>query len=115
MLIQQIIAIILILVIFSRIILRFKRKEISPNEFIIWAVFWILSLSAIIFLKRIDSVVKSIGIVSRGIDIIVYVAVALIFYLIFRIYVRFDKMERDITKVVRKVALDEEKNKSHEA
>ncbi|MBU4332087.1 DUF2304 family protein [Patescibacteria group bacterium] len=107
MLPQQIIAIILILIIFSRIVVRFRRKEISKKEFGIWTVFWLLALGVVLFLRQVDAFVRSIGIVGRGIDVIVYVSIALIFYLIFRIIVRLDKIEREITRVVRKVALDE--------
>lgn len=109
MLPQQIIAIILILVIFYRIFVRFKRNEISKKEFGIWTIFWLLALAVVIFLRQVDAFVKGLGIVGRGIDVIVYVSIALIFYLIFRLIVRIDKIERDITKIVRKVAIDEAK------
>ncbi|NQU77407.1 DUF2304 family protein [Candidatus Falkowbacteria bacterium] len=118
MLIQQIIAIIIILVIFLSVFLKFRRKQISGGEFFVWSVFWILVALAMIFIKKIDGYVLGLGIASRGIDVLIYVAVPLIFYLIFRIYVRLEKMERNITKVTRQEALGttrhEARGKRHE-
>ena len=43
--------------------------------------------------------------VGRGVDVILYLAVSLLFYLVFRIYVMIEDIRREITKVVRMVAL----------
>lgn len=107
MLLQQIVAIILILFIYSGILVRFKHKEISKKEFGAWSLFWLLALVVVIFLRQVDAFVQRVGIVGRGIDVIVYVSIDLIFYLIFRIFVRLDKMEQNITRVVRRVTIDE--------
>ena len=57
-----------------------------------------------IFLK---TPLSSILGIARGADLIVYVSVVLLFYLIFRLYVKMEKIEQDVTKVVRKIAIDE--------
>ncbi|PIW95802.1 hypothetical protein COZ84_01545 [Candidatus Kuenenbacteria bacterium CG_4_8_14_3_um_filter_39_15] len=46
--------------------------------------------------------------IGRGADLVLYLAVVVVFYLMFRIFIRLEKMERDITKVVRKNALEKE-------
>jgi hypothetical protein len=51
-------------------------------------------------------VAQAVG-VGRGADVVVYLAVILLFYVIFRIYLRLDRMERDITVLVRRLAVDE--------
>ena len=55
--------------------------------------------------------------VGRGVDLATYLAIVVIFSLIFKIYIRLEKMERDMTKVVRYVALDqgEKPKENHES
>jgi len=107
MLLQQLIAIIIILAIIWRVIWRYRKKEISPKSFTLWLVFWCLALLVVAFLRQIDFLAGSVGVIATGIDLVVYVSVVLAFYLIFRIFVRLDKIEKNITKVVRDKAIDE--------
>jgi hypothetical protein len=107
MLLQQLIAIIIIVLIIWRISARFQKKEISSRSFWSWLIFWLIALLVVIFLRQIDFVAARIGIIASGIELLVYVSVVLAFYLIFRIFVRLDKIEKDITKIVREVAIKE--------
>ncbi|MBW2969191.1 DUF2304 domain-containing protein, partial [Candidatus Woesearchaeota archaeon] len=38
-------------------------------------------------------------------DFVVYLSIILLFYMIFRIYVRFESFEQDITKLTREITL----------
>ena len=107
MIIQQTIALIVIAVLIWRVAARFRKKDITRREFYYWLVFWLVILVAVIFLKQIDAWVGSLGFEAKGLDVLVYGAVIFLFYLIFRIYIRIEKIEKNITKLVRKVALDE--------
>lgn len=46
--------------------------------------------------------------VGRGADLIVYLSIVLIFYIIFQMTIKIEKIERNITKVVRTVAMKDE-------
>ena len=48
---------------------------------------------------------ERIGVIASGIELVVYLSVVIAFYLIFRIFVRLDRIEKNITKVVREVAI----------
>ncbi len=43
--------------------------------------------------------------VGRGADAIVYVALLALFYILFRIFTRIERIERNITSMVREIAL----------
>ena len=59
--------------------------------------------------KFLDEIAHQIGI-GRGIDAVVYGSVVLLFYLVYRIYVKAEFIEHEITSLVRKFALkDKEK------
>jgi len=106
----QIILILFILFAISKVALRYKDKIISLQEFILWTIFWFL-VGFVVILPDSTSYVANLVGVGRGVDLVLYVSVLILFYLIFRVLVRVDKIEKDITKIVRKNALDKEKNK----
>jgi hypothetical protein len=108
---QQIFALIIIFLFLSRLIWQKKKEQIQATEFIFWLVFWLLTAAAVIFLKQIDKFVSFLGFSGSGIEVLFYVAVAAIFYLIFRVRLKMEKMERDITKIVSCLSLKNNSNK----
>ncbi|OGG87675.1 hypothetical protein A3B87_01015 [Candidatus Kuenenbacteria bacterium RIFCSPHIGHO2_02_FULL_39_13] len=103
----QIFSSIFVLFVLWRVIAKFRRRELKPSEFITWLVFWFAVGVAFITPETLTLLANILGI-GRGADLVLYFAVVIVFYLIFRIFARLEKMERDITKVVRKNTLDEE-------
>jgi hypothetical protein len=106
---QQILALVIISFFLARQFFLKQKKQISANEFIFWLVFWLLAALAIIFLKWIDRFVANLGFSGSGIDILLYLGVVVLFYFIFRLRLRLEKIEKDITKIIREIAL---KNKN---
>jgi hypothetical protein len=102
---QQILAIIIIFFFISRLYFQKKKKQISANEFIFWFLFWIFSGMAIIFLKKIDSLVAYLGFSSSGINILLYIALLIVLYMLFKMRIKIEKQERNITKIIREIAL----------
>ncbi len=43
--------------------------------------------------------------VGRGLDVVLTASVAALFYLVFRVIARLERMERDLTKIVREMAI----------
>jgi len=87
----------------SRAFLRFRGKEIGISEFFFWSVTWLLLLLLAVFPQYTPIVSKQLGI-ERGVDVFVYGGVMLLFYLVFRIYVRLEKMDQGITRLVQEIA-----------
>ena len=46
--------------------------------------------------------------ITRGLDFIIIVALAFIFYLGIRLYYKIDKLEEDVNKIVKEVSLNNE-------
>ena len=71
-------------------------------------MFWLLIWSAVLLVifgtPIIDALSKPIG-VGRGIDLVVYISIMMLFYIIFQLHMKIDKLERNVTKLVRKIAL----------
>ncbi len=106
---QQIIGLAIIIYFLARLYFQKKQKQINQNEFNFWLIFWILAATAILFLKQIDYFVSSLGFSASGIDVLFYLAVAMLFYFIFRLRIRQANIEKDITKLVIEVALKDKK------
>jgi len=96
---QQLLAIIIIVSFLVRLFKQKKKNQITPNEFFIWLIFWLIALIAIIFLKQIDTLVADLGFSGTGINILVYLAVLALIYLVFRMRLNIAKMEKNISEL----------------
>ncbi|MFA5131341.1 MAG: DUF2304 domain-containing protein [Patescibacteria group bacterium] len=94
---QQILALIVILFFLIRLFRQKKKKQITGNEFLLWLIFWVLALGAIIFLKQIDTFVAWLGFSGTAINILVYIAVLALIYQVFRMRLNIAKMEKNIS------------------
>ncbi len=83
---------------------RVRDGVIRPIEAIGWSVIWIAA-GVVIVLPDTTSIIAHLVGVGRGVDLILYASVALLFFLIFKIFIKLDRIERQITDVVRKDAL----------
>ena len=102
---QQIIALIVIAFFLARLFWQKQKKQIGVNEFIFWLIFWLLAAGAIINLKWVDKLVAGLGFSGTGIDVLFYIAVVVLFYLIFKVRLRQERQEKEITKIVKEIAL----------
>jgi len=111
MLIQILITIFIVFAL-AFLLKRFRKAEIKMAEFLGWGIFWVVAGIAVWVPNFLTLLANILGI-GRGADLVLYVSVVVVFYLIFRIYVRIEKMERNITKVVRDKAIDTAERKEN--
>jgi len=105
-LLLQIIVSVIVLVIIKGWFDRFKKQAVGMWQFIGWLVLWI-GVAVVFWLPQTASYLAfNLGI-GRGVDLAVYCSILLIFYLLFKIFLRLDKQQSDLTKVVRYVAIKE--------
>jgi len=104
MLAIQIIGILFALFAFIVTIIKFKEKKISIKEFIFWSILW-FCIAVIAIVPWTTTIIANFIGIRRGIDVVIYLSIIVLFYLIFRIYVKIINVEREITKLVREEAL----------
>ncbi|MFA6322221.1 MAG: DUF2304 domain-containing protein [Candidatus Buchananbacteria bacterium] len=102
----QILIIAFILFVVWRTALRYQKKDITNREFWLWLIFWLLVGAATLVPKKTDLVAQYIG-VQRGADLLVYISIITLFFIVFKIIVKLEKIDREITKVIRQRAIDE--------
>ncbi len=69
-----------------------------------WSILWILA-SIIILLPQSTTVIAHAVGVGRGVDVVVYASIAILFVLIFRLYIAVERLERQLTEMVKRDAL----------
>ncbi|MFH1315244.1 MAG: DUF2304 family protein [Candidatus Uhrbacteria bacterium] len=100
----QILATLFIAFVLGRTVSRWRLQQISTRLFIFWILFWAIAL-LLFWMPQLSDRVANLLQVGRGVDAIIYISLVIMFYLMFRIFNRFERMEHEITKLVREVAI----------
>jgi len=95
---------------FSRALLRFKDKAISWRVFTFWTVIWAALIALIALRRRLGFIGELTG-TEDPFKIIVIISIVLLFYLLFRLYVKLDNIGQKITKLTRKDAIKKARKK----
>ena len=78
-----------------------------------WTLIWVIGIIGILHPATTSRIASLIG-VGRGVDAIIYLALSLLFYLVFRLYVMIEDVRREITTLVREISLaNAKKTKKH--
>src|SRR3990167_5791873 len=75
-----------------------------------WTVFW-LAAAVVILLPQTATLLANILGVGRGVDLALYISVVVLFYVLFTMSRRVDRLEKSLTDLVREIAL---KNAEHD-
>lgn len=105
----QLLLLIFFLFAITRVILRLREKILSPQAAFFWLVLW-LGAAAIILLPTTATKIAQIFGVGRGVDVILYISLALLFYLVFRGFVMIEDLRHELTTVIRLIALQKPPN-----
>ncbi|MDD4351682.1 MAG: DUF2304 domain-containing protein [Candidatus Gracilibacteria bacterium] len=85
---------------------RYQRREQTLREFILWVLVW-LGLSLIsIFPHEVIKFIEKVTGIKSGINALLFFAIVVLLYAVLRLFIRLERVEQDVTKIVRKDALD---------
>jgi hypothetical protein len=90
---------------------RAKQGAVRMLEAIAWSVVWIIAAVVVARPEVTTTVAQFLG-VGRGADLILYAAVITLLILVFQLHVAHHKLERQLTELVRREALDAWKQKN---
>ena len=109
MTIIQILLVLFALYAIGRTFFQFRSGHVGKGGVVFWTLFWLLVGVVALMPQTTDIVARFVG-VGRGADLAIYLSLIALFFLIFRIFVKLEHVEREITTVVRKLALKEEED-----
>lgn len=95
-----------IIYVLTRIYARYRKQDINGREFSVWMVFWVVVGVVSWIPQQTDVVANFLG-VGRGADLLIYLSILVLFYLAFRILVRLERLDHDLTEIVRHIAISE--------
>lgn len=90
----------------ARTFLRFKRRTISPSEWLIWSGFWLAVAIAVLNPGLTQKLANFLG-VGRGADAVFYLGIVTLSYGFFRLYLRSRHVEQQLTLLVRRLAIEQ--------
>ncbi len=104
----QILLLVFVLFAASRAVLQFRGGTIRFGALSFWLLIWAIALVAIFYPEETTRIAKLLGI-GRGVDIVVYASISILFYLVFRLNVYIENLRTEISRLIREVAIKEVK------
>lgn len=102
----QILILLFALFAITRVGIQARRRDIPTIWAIVWGLVWVSAAVVSVLPQTTDLLAARVGI-SRGADLIVYVAILALLFLVFRIVVKLESTQQEITKLVRSLALQQ--------
>jgi small membrane protein len=84
---------------------QYKAETISRYWLFLWFVLWVIVIGTALWPQTTDLIAQTVG-VGRGADLLLYIAVVVLAYLEYRSMMRQERLHRELTALVRKVAID---------
>ncbi len=107
----QIIILVIVLIVWWRLYARLKSDELTLREFVEWFLLWLMAAVVVLVPEAASYLAFQVG-VGRGSDLVTYLALLLVFYLIFKLFLRLEKFERQLTAIVRELTLKDARRNS---
>lgn len=82
-----------------------KEGQLGSRGAGFWILFWLSAIVAVLWPNSTTILANKLGI-GRGSDLVLYISIVIIFFLIFKLHLKIEAVSRDITKVVRKESLN---------
>tara|TARA_Y100000031_G_C8231951_1_gene391336 strand:- start:863 stop:1228 length:366 start_codon:yes stop_codon:yes gene_type:complete len=95
----------------SRAYIRYREQRLTIFSFLAWCVVW-LGVLVVVSFPEIIKPIATLFNLARPIDFFVYLSIVIIFYLIFRIMIRLEQIDENLTNIVRDNALKEAHEKA---
>jgi len=83
---------------------RQRQQAIRLREAAAWSLLWVGAL-VVTWWPGVSSRVANLVGIGRGADLVVYASIVILLVLVFRLHVAHEKLERQLTEIVRSDAL----------
>jgi len=82
----------------------FYAKDLNLKELIFWSFLWLAMIIMVFIPGKTNFLAKLLG-MERGNDAMFFLGIVALFYASYRLYVKSNEQEKEITKLVRALAL----------
>ncbi|EKE06734.1 MAG: hypothetical protein ACD_18C00293G0001 [uncultured bacterium] len=82
-----------------------KQKTLLGNKAtFFWIAFWLVTTLVVFWPNSTQILAEYVGI-GRGVDLVIYLSIVCLFYLVFKMNLKIEGLKRDLTEVVRDKAV----------
>ena len=81
-----------------------RRHRLAGRAGVAWLLLWIAAAFAVAFPESLAVIARTIGI-GRGADLVLYLSILFMFAGFFLVYLRFRKLDEQLTQIVRHLAI----------
>ncbi|MDO9044027.1 MAG: DUF2304 family protein [Methanobacteriaceae archaeon] len=92
-------------------IIRFRDGKTSSAMLIFWIAIWSV-ISLVSVFPETTTILANLFGIGRGLDLILILGIIASYYLVFKLYTMIEKLELEITELVRQIALNQEENET---
>lgn len=89
-----------------------KKNDFSSKEYILWVILWLVAIGVTIFPNVLHPFTNVLRL-QRNMDLIIIAGFIFLIGLTFNNYILLTKTENKVEKLVRRVALEQEKQKEN--
>ena len=102
---SQIFSIILAGIAITKSYLGFRAKVESLQIFLIWTAAWIAIVIVALFPSIVDVTIEHFGSGHSGLGTFFGMALVFLFFIVYRMYLKLERIEQNQTKVIQELAL----------
>ncbi|MBP1911178.1 DUF2304 family protein [Thermococcus stetteri] len=102
----QVIALLVLAYLLLRIYRDYSNGRLDRQSVVSWAILILVFVVVAIFPIQVSQTIKGLLGLGRGLDALFVVSIGLMFFVVFDLYLKIDKTEREITELTRKVAIE---------
>ena len=89
---------------------QYKHQKVSVYWYMMWILLWVTVIAVAFAPQTTDVIAAYVG-VEKGADLLTYAAIVVLFYAVYRMLVRQEMFNRELTELVRKIAKMEAEKK----
>jgi hypothetical protein len=108
LLVARIFSIILAGVVVSKCYVDFKSRRESLQIFIFWIVTWAAIVLVAVRPSIVDTIILTYGSGETGLGTVFGMGLVFLFFIVYRLYVKLDRIEQVLTKTIQDAALRED-------
>jgi len=104
--VSKVFSVVLAIVAVSKSYVDFRTKRESFQVFLLWTLAWIGIVFVALYPRIVDILIRFAGGENVGLGTFFGMAMVFLFYLVYRLHVRLDRMSQQIATLVQALALD---------
>jgi len=109
--VPKIIALFFGLIVISKTMIDFRKKEEHWQMFLFWLAIWLGIIIVAFYPMLIDQIISHFGVGNYTIGQIAGIGFVFIMFIVYRVYIKAHRIERQLNKLIRDLALKDIKKR----